>query len=209
MRKLTILILVVFLTTSQASALQITPPAAPDSVADMISEEPETFAQGLWQLVKAVISRLRPDLTEACGVCLSVIAASLLTGLLESMTGKGKKISELICTLSMGTILLRPARSFISLGVRTVEEMTAYGKLLLPVMTAGLSAQGGITKSAALYTGTAVFNTILSGLVSAVLIPMIYIFRLHFLLWIWLNFTHQYMKISVGKNLRSFQKYLL
>ena len=176
MRKLTILILVVFLTTSQASALQIPPPAAPDSVSDMIPAEPETFAQGLWQLVKAVISRLRPDLTEACGVCLSVIAASLLTGLLESMTGKGKKISELICTLSMGTILLRPAKSFISLGVRTVEEMTAYGKLLLPVMTAGLSAQGGITKSAALYTGTAVFNTILSGLVSAVLIPMVYIF---------------------------------
>jgi len=48
--------------------------------------------------------------------------------------------------------------------------------LLLPVMTTALAAQGGVTSSTALYAGTALFNTVLSNLISHLLVPILYIF---------------------------------
>ena len=176
MKKILILIFVIFLVRSPVSALEITAPTVPDAAYDVMPQEPETFAEGLWDLVKAVISQIHPELAQAAGVCLSVIAAGLLIAVLQPMAGKGKRIAELTCTLSVAAILLTPTRSFIALGVATVEEMIAYGKLLLPVMTAGLAAQGGVSKSAALYAGTAVFNTVLGNIIASLLIPVIYIF---------------------------------
>lgn len=176
MRKGLILFLVIAALSMPVSALDITAPTAPKEAADLLREEPETFAEGLWQLVSAVVVKIRPEIGEAAGICLSVIAAGLLVSLLQPMAGRGKKTAELVCALSVAVILLQPARTFINLGVNTVKEMTAYGKLLLPVMTAGLAAQGGISKSAALYAGSAAFITVLGNLIAALMIPVVYIF---------------------------------
>jgi stage III sporulation protein AE len=62
------------------------------------------------------------------------------------------------------------------LGVDTVREISEYGRLLLPVMTASMAAQGGVTTSAALYAGTAFFDALLSGIISSVIVPMLYVF---------------------------------
>lgn len=176
MKKLIILIGIIFSVAAPVSALEITAPTVPESAADVMPQEPETFAEGLWQLIRAVVAKVRPEIAEAAGICLGVAAAGLMISVLQPMTGRGKKIAELTCTLSIALILMKPAQSFISLGIQTVEEMTEYGKLLLPVMTAGLAAQGGVTTSAALYTGTALVNTVLGNAIAALLIPVINIF---------------------------------
>lgn len=176
MKKLLILILVFAFLAVPVSALEITAPIVPPSAADIMPEEPESFAEGLWQLIKAVVDKIQPEITDTAKVCLSVVAAGLMISVLQPMTGRGKGIAELVCTVSIALILMTPTQSFVKLGVETVEEMTAYGKLLLPVMTAGLTAQGGITKSAALYTGTAVFNTVLGNLTVKLIVPVINIY---------------------------------
>ena len=176
MKRLLILIALSLALAMPVSATEITAPSVPESAADVMPEEPETFAEGLWELFMAVIVRVQPALAETSGRCLSVVAAVLLITLLQPMTGKGKKIAELVCTLSVAAILLGPTGALIRLSVQTVREMTEYGKLLLPVMTAAMAAQGGITTSAALYTGTAVFNTFLSKLISVLLVPVVYIY---------------------------------
>ena len=43
-------------------------------------------------------------------------------------------------------------------------------------MTAAMAAQGGVSSSAALYTGTALFDAVLSSLISRLLVPMVYLF---------------------------------
>ena len=176
MRRILIAVSVFLLLAVPVSALDISAPAVPDYAADIMPDEPETFAQGLWELITAVIAKVEPELAEAAGLCLSVIAAGLMISFLEPMTGQGKKVAELIAAIVIAMILLGPTRSMIRLGVETVTELTSYGKLLLPVMTAGLAAQGGVTKSAALYAGTALFNTLLGNLISALLVPVVYIF---------------------------------
>ena len=176
MKKILILISFVLLLATPVSALDLTAPTVPDIAADVMPREPESFAEGLWELLTAVIAKVEPELAEASLVCLAVIAAGLMISFLQPMTGQGKKLAELIAALSVALILLGPTRSMVGLGVGTVQELTSYGKLLLPVMTAGLAAQGGITKSAALCAGTAAFNTLLGHLISALLVPVVYIY---------------------------------
>jgi len=62
------------------------------------------------------------------------------------------------------------------LASETIQELSHYGKLLLPVMTAALAAQGGITASAGLCMGTAFFDSLLCALLSDVFLPLIYLF---------------------------------
>ena len=81
---------------------------------------------------------------------------------------------ELAATLGIAGILLYQTGSLIRLSAQTVTELSEYGKMLLPVMTAALAAQGGAATSAALYAGTAAFNALLCSAVSGLLVPMCY-----------------------------------
>ena len=48
MKKLMILILVGYLLTTSVSALEMTAPLVPSSAADVMPDDPESFAEGLW-----------------------------------------------------------------------------------------------------------------------------------------------------------------
>lgn len=155
---------------------ELTAPSAPSSVAQYLPENVESFGEGLWHVLKTAIADLNPSLAEATQVCLCVIAAVLLLSLIHSFSGIAKKATELAGTIVVALLLLRPTASLISVGVSTVCEMSEYGKLLLPVMTAALAAQGGITSSAALYTGTVFFDTILTSAISNLIVPLLYVY---------------------------------
>ena len=123
-------------------------------------EDTESFSEGLWYILKTGISKIRPDITEASGICLALIAINLLVSLISHAFDYNNFIAELVGTLGISTLLLTASNSIITLGVNTVAEITEYGKLLLPVMTGALAAQGGTATSAALYTGTMFFSSL-------------------------------------------------
>lgn len=176
MKKLILIMLLLTFTTMPVSAEEITAPAAPDNALELMPAQRSTFGEDLWYVFKSAVAKLQPDIAQAGGVCLSVIAAVLLTSLLDSFPGMSKSVSELAVTVLVACLLLGSANSLVSEAVDTVRELSDYGKLLLPVMTTAMAAQGGVTGSTALYTGTAVFDAVLSALVAAVLVPMIYIY---------------------------------
>lgn len=158
------------------SAAELTAPTVPNSGADYMPGDTESFGEGLTELVKKAISSLRPDIREASLLCLGVFGIVLVTSLTQSLSGKTMKITELIGVVAIGCLLLQRTNALVHLGVDTVEELSSYGKLLLPVMTAAMAAQGGITSSTALYAGTALFSGLLSSLISNILTPLIYLF---------------------------------
>lgn len=176
MRRLILIIIIVFTITIPVNAMEFTAPQVPDSGKALLPDEPETFGQGLWKVFTEGIKLVQPALTEAAGVCLSLIAAVLLISLVQGMPGASQRVVHLVGALTIAALLLRPSNSLIKLGTQTVTELSEYGKLLLPVMTAALAAQGGTTASAALYTGTALFDALLCSLISSVIVPMIYMF---------------------------------
>lgn len=158
------------------SAETFSAPVAPDGALEYMPEDNETFAEGLWYIIKTAVSNLRPELAGASKVCLSIIVAVLLLSIFSSISKASHGITQLVGAVMIGIILLESFHTMIHLGTQTVTELSEYSKLLLPVMTATLAAQGGTTTSAALYTGTLFFNTLLTTAISRLLVPTIYVY---------------------------------
>ena len=176
MKKFVLLLIVLSLLVMPVRAMEFTAPAAPEAAEEYLPGESKSFGKDLWSVVRSAIYELQPSLTECIGVCVCLIALMLLVSMVQSLSGKSKYVVELACAVAVGIILFTPANALIKLGVNTVNELIEYGKLLLPVLTSALAAQGGINGSVALYTGTVVFNTILSVCISKAVVPMIYIY---------------------------------
>ena len=176
MSKLILAVALVFALAIPASAVEFTAPQVPEGGAELMPEDTGSFATGLMELLRDAVLGLRPDLKEASKVSLGVIAAVMMVSLLQSFSGNVKTVANLVGATAIAAGLLLSANSLIRLGSQTVTEISEYGKLLLPVMTAAMAAQGGAASSTALYAGTAVFDSVLSSLISRVLGPMVYCF---------------------------------
>lgn len=176
MRKLIFLLLLLFTLAVPVSASEFTAPSVPVSGQAVMPENTESFAEGFRELLQKVLLRIRPDLADAAGVSLSVCAAVMLTALMKQVGGKTGKAAVLAGGGAICSLLLGSADTMIRLGAETVTQLSEYGKLFFPVLTAALAAQGGLQTSAALYVGTAAFDMVLSSLVVKLLIPMVYLF---------------------------------
>ena len=176
MRKILILLAFLVLLAVPVSATEYTAPTVSSEVEELMPAQTESFGQGLWKLLKNSVLKLQPEMAAAAGCCLALIAVVLMASIFNGMPGNSKDIVRYVSTLAIGTILLGQANTMINLCARTVEELCEYGKLLLPVITGALAAQGGTTGATALYTGTAVFNTVLSTLIGKVLVPLVYVY---------------------------------
>lgn len=176
MRKILIFLVIISVLATPVSALDLTAPTVPESAERFMPRDTESFGEGLLVVIRDAVMYFHPDLKEAAGVCLGLIAMVIIVSILRSFPGTPQKTANLAGTIAIGVLLLKSADSMISLAVQTVGEISEYGKLLLPVMTTAMAAQGSVTTSAALYTGTAIFDSILSSLISKLLAHMIYLF---------------------------------
>lgn len=176
MKKAVFAIGIIFLLAMPVSAAQITAPTVPESGAEVMPENTDSFGLGLMELLCSALIRIQPDLREASKVSLGATAAVMMVSILQSFSGSVKHAADLAGATVTTAVLLLSTNSLIRLGFETVTELSEYGKLLLPVMTAAMAAQGGVTTSAALYTGTAVFDAVLGSLISKLLLPMVYLF---------------------------------
>ena len=202
MKRIMMVLSLIFLLAVPAQGMEFTAPAAPDEALEYLPENTEDFGEGLWFVIKSAISAVRPEIAEAAGVCISLVAASLLTGFLLEITGDVKPVLEFSATAVTAIILFKPVNSLVKLGVNTVTQVSQYGKLLLPVMTGAMAAQGGITRSGAIYTATAMFDAVLSGVISGMLIPFVYLF-------LGISVTVNLFPQSLLKNIQKFLKWLI
>lgn len=154
--------------------MEFSAPEPPDSAAEFLPEEADSFGEGLWNVLQSAFETIAPSLTEATHICLCVFAAVLIAGLVSQFSSS--PTIELAGVTAVAALLLEPSRSLIELGVDTVQDLQSYGKLLLPVMASSLAAQGGVTSSTALYVGTAVLDAVLSAAVTSVMVPMVWMF---------------------------------
>lgn len=158
------------------SALELNAPSVPDSGSPYMPEDTTSFGEGFTDILQSAFLSLRPDLKEAVKTAVSVVTAVLAIGILGMLSENTGLSLHMAGTLFVAGTLLFSTNSMVHLGTETITEMTEYGKLLYPVMTTALAAQGGFTASASLYAGSAAFLTVLSSLVSRLLLPMVYVF---------------------------------
>ena len=174
-RLLFVLIFVLFLSVP-VHALDLTAPAVPDHAARFMPDSGESFGAGLWEVFRDALMYFNPDLKDACSVCLGLFGVSMLVAIVKTLPGVTVRYMHLAATMAIGAILLEHTGSMISMAADAVAEIHNYGRLLLPVMSAALAAQGGVTSSAAIYAGTVVFNTVLSALITRGIVPLVYLF---------------------------------
>ena len=176
MRKLLLTIVLLAYFVLPVSAMEFEAPQAPDSAVDTMPDEGATFSEGLWYIVKKGISKAWPDVTDAATVSLSIVAVVMLISITDCFAEGIQHVIDLVGTLIISTILLSTTRSMIGLGTETVCSISEYGKLLMPVLTAAMAAQGGVTSSSALYAGTMLFDSLLTSFIAKLLVPLIYIY---------------------------------
>ena len=176
MRKWIIFVCFFLFLALPVSAMEFTAPVAPDSALIYMPDEQETFGQGLWHIMKEALGVIRPEIAVSLRSCLSMLAAVMLFRIADAFSESAAGVLRLICAIVLGTAFLESANTMIRLGAGTIRELSEYGKLLLPVMTAAIAAQGGTTTSAMLYTGTIFFNTFLVSFITGVVVPALYIF---------------------------------
>lgn len=176
MRKFMIFVILLITTAIPVSALELEAPEVPKSGEYYMPEDTDSFGDGVWYVVKSAISVIRPDIQQACSICAGIIVISLLVCVANSAYNNLSAVTELVGVVSVSVLLLKSTNSLIQLGVDTVTELSQYGKLLLPVMTAAVAAQGGTTTSAALYTGTIFFGDLMNTVILKILIPLLYIY---------------------------------
>lgn len=171
--RMMILCLALFL---PAEALEITAPAVPPEGRLLMPENTDSFPEAFPELVKKALAALCPDLREAAETAGSAFSVALLLNLVSVFTAEKVMAVRLAGAATVSGVLLGGTNSLLNLAADTVQQLSDYGKLLLPVMTAGLAAQGGVTASTGLYIGTAFFDSLLGSLLTGVFVPGVYLY---------------------------------
>lgn len=178
MRKFTILLVLLMLLALPVQAQEIAAPPVPEYAEKFMPPQQQNFLQGLLEVLRDALLSVRPDLKEAAKVCLRIAAVIMGISLLRAFPGSSEKTAALSGSIGIAVVLLQSSNSLINLAASTVTQVSEYGKLLLPVMTAALAGQGGISASAAIYAVTAFFDALLTSIIGKLLTPLIYIFLL-------------------------------
>lgn len=166
-----ILLLCMVFPVSATSTVEV-----PSDVAQIFPEDTDDFGNGVVYILKNALSQVRPELGACAKRCVGLVAIALLLSVLQGADGKSKAVVEAAGVLAISVSLVGSTSSMITLATRTVEQISAYGKLLLPVLAASLASQGGSTAAASIYGATALFDALLSSVISQLLVSLLYVY---------------------------------
>lgn len=174
-RRVLIFVFLVILLALPVRAMEFSAPPAPESAAEYMPKEADSFGEGLWNVLSAAVETIYPALHDGVRCCLRALCAVLVISMAGQVSPK-KTSLELAGVAAVAAILLEPSAELMELGIETARELRSYGNLLLPVMASALAASGGVTTSSALYVGTAVFDAVLSSAMTTCFIPMLAVY---------------------------------
>ena len=176
MSKLILLILIIALLSPCASAVAFDAPPVPGDAGELVPSDYESFTDGLLSILQDIIPIIQPSFAEALRCSLSIISVALLIAIVKGIHSTPQHVISIVGTLSVSMLLLGSSKAFIGLASDTVRQISDYGKLLLPVMSASLAAQGGAGTAIALHTATVAIDAILGSLISHIIIPAVILF---------------------------------
>lgn len=105
---------------------------------------------------------------------LAILVLAAIAGVEERNEAKRATVlAGILAIMSAGAVQLK---SLLQLGEDTLMEMQGFSDLLLPVITSTAAASGNFTASGALYFGATAFSALLLHLMTAWMVPMLYVF---------------------------------
>ena len=174
MRRIVFILIILSIMVLPVMAEDITAPPAPDDAEIYMPSEPQTFSEGILYIVRKAIVAIEPEVAEAGKLCASIIAVAILCAVTQQLSDSTRQVSDLVATILIAILLILPTNVLINLGRNTIENLSEYGKLFIPVMTTALAAYGGVSTSAALFAATTAFTALLNSLIANVIVPLLY-----------------------------------
>lgn len=130
-----------------------------------------TAKEIIFSALEDTASAWKKGLKEAAILLTAVIICSLVSAFTE---GKSQWAALLAGALTIGATCFGNMKTMVGLGKTTIEELSAFSKLLIPVMAGAGTAAGCPVSSNALYAGSILFLNIIVSFISAVLLPLVY-----------------------------------
>lgn len=178
MKKVIIVIFLMMTLSFPVAAAGIVAPAVPDDVEQLMPSDETHWGDGIGDIFKAAFREMQPQVASGLKVSGQILGALLILSLLRNFDFRSKMVVELGAVLAVSCMVLDKSHALILSGAKSIQEISQYGKLLLPAMTAALAAQGGTVSAASMYAATCLFDGILTAVISSVLVPMIYIYTI-------------------------------
>ena len=145
MTKVLIMVIAIFLLPISAAADELTAPEVPRSGVAMMPQNTDSFADALRELVQNGINRIQPELKIAANTNMKIILSSVLFSLLAILSDKITVPVSIAGTVMIAAAMLQNTNTMVNYAAETVRDICEYGKLLCPVLTTALAAQGGIS----------------------------------------------------------------
>ena len=166
------LILILSFLVIPVRATDFTAPEVPEFGEKYFPEDTRSFSEGLLSILTEAIAALNPDITEAAGVCVRVLSVAILVGILAGLQNCSTKTVELAGAILIATMLIKPSDQLLQYAITTITELCEYGKLLIPVLTGALAAQGGASSATALCAGSMFFISLLAQGIHTLILPV-------------------------------------
>lgn len=152
--------------------------ALPENAAPILSGvSPEELPkEGVWRsLLRSAWDKVRSSAADICrtgGIMLCVCVLVSLTDTLD-LGSRAPPYIAFAAVAVIGTATISDFRSYISLGTETLQTLSDYSHVLLPVLSSAAAASGAVGSAAAKYAATAVCMDVLLSAARGVLVPCI------------------------------------
>lgn len=150
--------------------------AVPDSARDALGGNAETdFSKGAAEIAEYIMVNLKPEAESAFKPVGKILVIILISSVVSSVTGDAKGVDyvNLAAAVAVAVVSVSDVSSLIRMGSRTLEEMTDFSHVLLPVLAAAATAGGAFTSAGARYLASSIFLDFLMQLAGTVILPLI------------------------------------
>ena len=134
-----------------------------------------SFFQAMTDMIKDAVTHNEGNLRSAMAAMARVLIVIVLCQLTDIVCeDRTKSIALMTGVLAIAACCLSDLRTMIGLGRETMESISDYSSLLLPVMVSASIASGSLTGAGAIYMLATVFSNLLIRFCKSVLIPALY-----------------------------------
>lgn len=184
MRRIGMLLLILLLLCGCAYAQE--PEPETEVVTDGLSDEARELLPtenagtvDLWDGAKTVLTgalaRAFGGWHEALRLCALLLAVLTFCALLQWQKEPPAAL-VVVGALGIAGATVASMQSMVQLAAGTIEELSAYGTCMLPVLASATAMSGGVSSSTALYGGAVLFSQLLTRAISKLLIPGVWLF---------------------------------
>jgi len=131
--------------------------------------------EGVSDILTDAVRQSGSALKATSALMLKLLGILLLCRLASGMEDKRiAAAASLAGAMAIAACSFSDLRSMIGLGNETMEQLSGFSTLLLPVMAASSAASGGAVSSGAVYSAAALFSNLLIRFCRSLLIPLVY-----------------------------------